>query len=133
MQDLTTRGDVHDLVVGFYREIVFDDVLGPVFDEIAEVDWTVHLPRLVDYWSRVLLGLPGYEGALISPHRRVHDIEAFRPEWFDRWFELWVRSIDERWSGPVAERAKHHAATVGSTLSRRLGGRAWSPATGVAS
>ena len=93
MQDLATRGDVHDLVVGFYREIVFDEVLEPVFDEVAEVDWTVHLPKLVDYWCRVLLGMPGYEGALISPHRRVHDIESFRPEWFDRWYELHGNSV----------------------------------------
>ena len=33
--DITTRADVHDLVVQFYREIVFDDLMNPLFDEIA--------------------------------------------------------------------------------------------------
>ncbi len=59
-RDLATRGQIHDLIVGFYREIVFDDLLGPVFGEVAEADWAVHIPKLVDYWCRVLLGHPGY-------------------------------------------------------------------------
>ena len=50
LEDLTTRANVHDLVVDFYREIVFDELLEPVFDEVAEVDWASHIPRLIDYW-----------------------------------------------------------------------------------
>ncbi len=46
--DLVSRSDVHDLVVEFYREVVFDEVLEPVFGEVAEVDWAAHIPRLVD-------------------------------------------------------------------------------------
>lgn len=68
-KDLSDRAQVHDLVVDFYREIVFDDLLGPVFEEVAEVDWTVHLPRLIDFWCRVLLGEPGYDGHVLSPHK----------------------------------------------------------------
>ena len=41
--DLARRADIHDLVVAFYREIVFDDLLAPVFDEVADVDWAVHI------------------------------------------------------------------------------------------
>lgn len=123
--DLSTRAHVHDLVVGFYREIIFDDLLGPVFDEVAEVDWTAHLPRLVDYWCRVLLGQPGYDGAMLGPHRRVHELEAFRPEHFDRWYSLWVASIDAGWSGPIADRAKSHARKMAGMLSRQLTGDDW--------
>lgn len=120
--DLDSRAAIHDLVVGFYREIIFDEVLGPVFDEVAEVDWTVHLPRLVDYWCRVLLGQPGYDGAILAPHRHVHELDPFTPELFDRWYELWVRSIDRRWSGPIADQAKSHARRVARMLSRQLNG-----------
>lgn len=123
--DLDHRGAIHDLVVHFYREIVFDDVLAPVFDEVAEVDWTVHIPRLIDYWCRVLLGERGYDGAVIAAHRHVHDLQAFRLEHFDRWYELWVGSIDARWAGPVAEQAKRHAARIAGTLARRLLDTTW--------
>ena len=36
--DLDRRADIHWLVVAFYREVVFDDVLGPVFEEVAETE-----------------------------------------------------------------------------------------------
>jgi hemoglobin len=68
--DIETRSDVHDLVVAFYREIVFDDLLAPVFGEVAEVDWAMHIPKLIDYWCRVLLGQAGYSGAILAAHRR---------------------------------------------------------------
>lgn len=119
-RDIETRSDVHDLVVGFYREVVFDDLLAPVFGEVAEVDWATHIPKLIDYWCRVLLGQAGYAGAILAAHRHVHDVEAFRVEHFDRWFALWVSSVDQRWTGPTADTAKSHAADIGAVLARRL-------------
>lgn len=125
--DLARRADIHDLVVGFYREIVFDDLLEPMFGEVAEVDWAAHIPRLIDYWCRVLLDEVGYRGAIVAAHRHVHDIEAFRIEHFDRWYELWVRSVDAGYAGPLAEKAKAHAARIGASLARQLLDVTWQP------
>ncbi len=122
VRDLDTRSAIHDLVVAFYREIVFDDLLGPVFDEVAETDWAVHIPRLIDYWCTILLREHAYNGALLEAHREVHDRDPFRDEHFDRWFQLWVASIDARWRGPKADLAKHHAAATAGLISRRLRG-----------
>jgi hypothetical protein len=66
--DLDSRADIHDLVVGFYREVVFDELLEPVFGEVAEVDWALHIPKLIDYWCRVLLRQPGYGGSILEAH-----------------------------------------------------------------
>lgn len=125
--DLDRRRDVHDLVVRFYREVVFDDLLAPVFGEVAEVVWSVHIPKLVDYWCRVLLGEPGYDGAILGAHRRVHELGAFRVEHFDRWYRLWVESVDAGWAGPMAEKAKRHAARIATSLARRLLDTTWQP------
>jgi hemoglobin len=125
--ELERRRDVHDLVVSFYREIVFDDLLAPVFGEVAEVDWAVHIPRLIDYWCRVLFGERGYHGAVLAAHRHVHDLEPFSADLFDRWYELWVRSVDASWCGPVADAAKTHAALVAGSLARRLLDLDWAP------
>lgn len=120
--DLDTRTAIHHLVVAFYREVVFDDLLAPVFDEVAETDWAVHIPRLVDYWCTILIGEHSYNGALLDAHREVHRRDPIRAEHFDRWYRLWVTSIDSRWSGPRAEHAKHHAAATAGLISRRLRG-----------
>jgi len=130
-RDLDDRAQIHDLVVAFYREVVFDDLLAPMFEEVAEVDWSEHIPKLVDFWCRVLLGQPGYDGFVLGAHQRVHDLEAFRPEHFDRWYRLWVEAVDARWAGPMAETAKAHAAHMAGVLYRRLVGDA-SPGPGPA-
>lgn len=125
-RDLDTRAEVHDLVIDFYRAIVFDDLLGPVFDEVAEVDWTVHIPRLIDYWSRVVLGQRGYDGYVLAAHEHVHELESFTPVLFDRWYSLWIECVDASWEGPHAERAKRHAARTARALAHRLLGTDWS-------
>jgi hemoglobin len=119
-RELDTRSEIHDLVVGFYREIVFDDLLGPVFGEVAEVDWPVHIPKLIDYWCRVLLREPGYDGYILDAHHYVHGLEPLRIEHFDRWYTLWAATVDEGWTGRLAETAKRHAARTGTVLARHL-------------
>jgi hemoglobin len=127
LPDLDSRAQIHDLVVRFYREITFDELLAPLFVDVAEVDWAVHIPKLIDFWCRVLLGQPGYDGFVLGAHRQVHDVEAFTPAHFDRWYELFTETVDAGWHGPNASTAKAHAARVASTLSRRLLDRDWNP------
>jgi hemoglobin len=118
--DLDSRAQIHNLVVSFYREIIFDDLLGPVFEEVAEVDWTLHIPRLIDYWCRILLGEPGFDGYILRPHQHLHALQALTPEMFDRWYQLFSTSVDTGWSGPLAELAKTHAARTASSIASRL-------------
>lgn len=127
--DLDTRSRIHDLVVDFYRVVAMDDVLGPVFNEVAEVDWAEHIPKLIDYWCRVLLREPGYDGYILRAHQRVAADEPFRAEMFDRWFQLFVEAVDREWRGPVADRAKEHAAQIAGMLSRRVAGEDWAPSS----
>ena len=47
--DLDSRAKTHDLVVDFYREIAFDDLLGPVFAEVPEVDRATHIRKLIEW------------------------------------------------------------------------------------
>lgn len=126
-EDLDTRRSIHDLVVSFYREVALDDVLAPVFNEVAEVDWARHIPLLIDYWCRILLGHDGYQGTLLVAHQHVHDQEPLTTVHFDRWYTLWARAIDERWRGPQADKAKQHAAKIATTLARRVPSIVWTP------
>jgi len=124
-RDLDSRAEIHDLVIDFYREIVFDPDLGPIFDDVAEVDWAEHIPKLIDFWARVLLGEPGYEGFVLAVHEHVHQLQALRLEHFDRWFALFVESVDARWRGPYADAAKDHATRMAGTLARRILHETW--------
>jgi hemoglobin len=126
--DLSTPTQVNYLVTSFYREVVFDDLLEPIFGEVAEVDWAEHIPRLIDYWCWILFASHPHPGAVARTHKELHALRAIEPAHCDRWFELWSRCIDEGWAGPYADRAKDHAATLMAGLAKRIFGFPWQPA-----
>ncbi len=124
LPDLDTPTQVHDLVIVFYREIVFDPLLAPVFED-AEVDWAFHIPHLIDYWCKTLFGAKGYTGNVTRSHRALHQVVPIDEEHCDRWFALWVTSIDTRWTGPFADHAKRHAETIMAGLAKHVFGTPW--------
>lgn len=125
--DLSTPSAIHDLVTRFYREIVFDDLLAPVFDEVAEVDWTIHIPNLIDYWCWIVLGTNRYLGPVTATHRHVHSRQALTPAHCDRWYQLWCSTIDDSWTGPGADKATTHAAALMAGMAKHVFGFDWAP------
>lgn len=127
LPDISTATHVHDLVITFYREIVFDEVLEPVFGEVAEVDWAEHIPKLIDYWCWILFGTGRPTGTVTAAHRHLHGLEPIREIHCDRWYRLWVASVDARWKGTTADHAKDHAATLMAGMAKRIFGFTWTP------
>src|SRR5690348_12638161 len=72
-RDLETRADIAEMVRRFYRDVAMDNVLGPVFNDVARVDWAEHLPKLTAFWCRALLGETGYEGNPFEAHARINE------------------------------------------------------------
>lgn len=121
-RDLDDVVEIEEFVRRFYRDVAQDDLLGPIFNDVAHVDWAEHLPKLVAYWSRNLLGVPGYMGNPFRAHLSVHRKQSFTTADFDRWLEMFVETVDGGWSGPMAEKAKRFATNVALVQHRRLVG-----------
>ncbi|MGI9242640.1 MAG: group III truncated hemoglobin, partial [Verrucomicrobiales bacterium] len=51
--DLRDRNDIVQLVDRFYEKIRSDEKLGPIFNELVDVDWDTHLPKMYDFWDTV--------------------------------------------------------------------------------
>jgi hemoglobin len=108
------------MVRRFYSDVAQDDVLGPMFNNVARVDWAEHLPKLTDFWCRHLFGLAGYAGSPLRAHRLIHAKRAFTSEHFERWLSLFFDTVDLGWTGANAERAKRFAVTVARAHARQL-------------
>ena len=113
--------DIEMLVRLFYRAVVPDAVLGPTFHAM-QVDWSAHIPKIVDYWADRLLGHRDYDGDPVAAHQPVLDRFPFGAAEVNRWLELWDETVDEYFVGRVAERAKeraHHEGIAIAALARR--------------
>jgi hemoglobin len=122
--DLDHEDEVREMVRRFYVDVAQDHLLGPVFNDVAQVDWSEHLPKLTAFWCRALFGSPGYTGNPLRAHVAVHERQAFTPAHFERWLELFEETIVLGWVGPYADRALQVARNVGRRHSQHLLGRA---------
>jgi hemoglobin len=119
--DLADVEDVDRFVRAFYRRVATDELLGPIF-EAAAVDWTAHIPKLVDFWALQLFGVRGYEGNPLRAHAPVHAARPFQPAHYARWLDLFDETIDDLYAGPVTEFAKARARKMANALQRLLDG-----------
>lgn len=118
--DLDTPDEIAEMVRRFYQDVAQDDLLGPLFNDVARVDWAEHLPKLTRFWCRALLGIPGYQGNPFMAHRLVHQQSPFTQAHFERWLELFHETLDGGWTGPIVEGAKELAGNVARVHSGQL-------------
>jgi hypothetical protein len=71
-RDLDDPLEIAEMVRRFYSDVAQDDLLGPIFNDVAQVDWSAHLPKITAFWCRTLLAIPGYEGNPYRQHQLVH-------------------------------------------------------------
>ncbi len=108
------------MVRRFYADVAQDDLLGPLFNDVARVDWSEHLPKLTAFWCRVLLGVQGYAGNPFRAHALVHQQVPFTPAHFLRWLGLFRETVQTGWVGPTADGALELAANVARVHSQQL-------------
>lgn len=110
--DLDTPAEIAEMVRRFYADVAQDDLLGPVFEGVAHVDWSEHLPKLTQFWCRVLLHDGDYEGNPLRAHERIHAQRPFTDDLFARWLSLFHDTVETGWSGPYADHALEFAERV---------------------
>lgn len=120
--DIKHRADIERLITTFYEKVQTDAVLGPVFNDVARVDWPKHLPVMYNFWEFLLLGGTQYQGNPIQKHFDLHAVHPLMAEYFDRWLLLFQSSVDELFSGPVADDAKFRAFAIAETWKPKFTG-----------
>ncbi len=118
--DLDTVAEVAEMVRRFYQDVAQDDLLGPVFNDVAAVDWPEHLSKLTRFWSRALLGIEGYQGNPFRAHALIHARSPFTPAHFERWLSLFHDTVELGWVGPNATRALDLAENVARVHRQQL-------------
>jgi len=95
-----TEVDLDRLVRNFYARGIEDELIGPVFRR-AVADWEHHFETIRNFWSKTLLGTSRYTGNPFSAHISLN----LRPEFFDRWLDLFRATAQQELPPPAADRA----------------------------
>jgi hemoglobin len=118
--DIRGREDIELLVDRFYASVRRDAMLGPIFDDIAKVNWDEHLPKLCDFWETVLFRTGGYRGNPLAVHRHIAGRTSMDRGMFDRWLHHFTATVDRWFEGENAGHIKRVAADMANVIHRRL-------------
>jgi hemoglobin len=118
--DIRSREDIVRLVDAFYDRVRADTLLGPIFDEVARVDWATHLPKMYAFWDSVLFASAGFKGNPLAVHRALARRTPLTGVEFSRWVGLFVETVESLFEGPMAEEAKARAARVAMVMQHHI-------------
>ena len=104
------------LVNSFYNHVKRDKLIGPIFNDVADIDWHTHLPKMYDFWETVLLGKASYTGNTLKVHLDLNHQFKLMGSHFDHWLILFNTTIDEFFEGPNAQQAKNKAESIATVI-----------------
>lgn len=108
-----TEESIYLLVDTFYDAVRKDEVLGPVFENALQGRWSAHMPRMVDFWSTVLLGTGSFQGNVYGKHMALAGIGK---EHFVRWLSLFKDTVTHLYDGAAATEILRTADRIAGSL-----------------
>lgn len=121
--DISDPKDIRLLVDSFYEKVRRDPLIGYLFEEIAKVDWSRHLPVMYNFWENVLFMNGAYSGNPMAAHMNLHGRSPLTKDHFDRWLQLFIETVDEHFEGEIAERARQRALSISTIMYTRIAGK----------
>ncbi len=115
-RQISSDEDVKTLVDSFYQKVTADELLSPIFNDLAQVNWEEHLPTMYRFWGSLLLRRNSYQG---QPWPK-HAVLPVNTAHFARWLGLFKETVDGLFVGEKATEAKNIASSIADTFQNRL-------------
>lgn len=115
-KDITNRADIQLLVNSFYNKVRADETIGYLFNDVAQVNWEQHLPRMYDFWENILFQTGSFKGNPMVVHAQLHQKSPLNKAHFDRWQQLFLATVDELFEGEKAEIIKQRARSIATMM-----------------
>ncbi|MGM9477541.1 group III truncated hemoglobin [Pedobacter sp. GSP4] len=119
-KDIHNRADIILLVDTFYQRIQQNSKLGPIFTDIAKVDWQHHLPKMYDFWESILFAKAVYKGNPMLTHFALNNKVPLQTLEFETWKNLFYQTVDDLFAGANAELIKQKAQSIADLMHFKL-------------
>jgi hemoglobin len=114
-QDIKTKEDIENWQNAFYSKLIADPTTAPKF---ANLDLSKHLPKIVEFWSFVLLEKEGYKTNVFEKHMFL-GLEKIH---FNKWLSYFFETSNEMFEGPIVNTAKSRVKLLATTFMHKLTG-----------
>lgn len=115
-KEIISLEDIKKLVNTFYGKVRRDELLGPIFDERIRDRWPLHLEKMYTFWQTILLEERTYFGSPFPPHANL----PISHHHFERWMELFTQTVDDLFTGKIAEDAKWRADKMAELFESKI-------------
>ena len=119
-KDIENREDIELLVDSFYKKVVDDEVIGFIFNDVANIDWEKHMPIMYDFWETTLFHKAVYKGNPMQVHVDLTNKVALKKEHFDQWLSMFNATVNELFVGDKAELAKTRALSIATVMQIKI-------------
>lgn len=118
--DIAGREQIEQLVNAFYLRVRSDELLGFIFDRVAQTNWETHLPKMYAFWETVLFRTGGYTGNPLAAHAKLIPQTEMGRIQFDRWLLLFRSTVDDLFTGEKAAHIKSCAEDMANVIYARI-------------
>lgn len=117
--DIQNREDIIKLVDAFYDTVIADEVIGYLFTDVAKVNWSLHLPKMYDFWENILFSTGNFEGNPMLKHKELNQKSKLTEGHFNHWNKLFNTTVDELFLGKKAEEIKSRAMNISQMMMQK--------------
>lgn len=110
--DIANRADIELLVNTFYDKVKVNEKIGFIFNEVAKVNWDLHLPKIQAFWASMLFGENSFSGNPMTTHIELSKQTSMTETEFSEWLRLFNETVDELFVGLNADDIKFRAANI---------------------
>jgi hemoglobin len=118
--DLDSKENIARFIELFYQKVLSDEILTPIFVDIAEIKIEEHLGHICAYWEKLLLGGSAYNRHTMEIHRALNAKSPLTPQQFERWLGLFFETAEANFEGEQTERAKRIASNIAGNMEDRF-------------
>jgi len=113
--------DIEKLVKRFYAKVRADSLLGPIFNDVAHVNWDSHISLLCQFWRSIMLKTAEYHGNAYSKHAALADMTMIGPAHRQRWLDLFTTETNQCLPPDAAALIIERATLISMSLSTAMG------------
>lgn len=111
-----TKQHIETLVKRFYDRVREDDMLGPIFNDVAKVDWDRHIPLICQFWNSVMLKTQEYRGNPYVKHIMLGEMIDIQETHFERWLSLFKQEAIKHLPPEAAGKTIEKASMIATSL-----------------